>query len=64
MRAHGLPDAYDRLKSFTRGRPMDRAAMRAFIETLELPRPAKERLLRLEPGNYLGLAPQLARRAP
>ncbi len=23
MRAHGLPDAYDRLKEFTRGRPVD-----------------------------------------
>jgi adenylosuccinate lyase len=64
MRAHGLPDAYDRLKSFTRGRPVDRAAMRAFIETLDLPRAEKERLLRLEPATYLGLAPQLARRAP
>src|SRR5208283_6041400 len=31
MRAHGIPDAYDRLKSFTRGRSVDRAAMREFI---------------------------------
>src|ERR1700723_4758788 len=26
MRAHGLPDGYDRLKAFTRGRPMDEQA--------------------------------------
>jgi len=64
MRAHGLPDAYERLKSFTRGRPVDRPAMQAFIESLDLPRQAKERLLRLEPANYLGLARDLARRAP
>jgi adenylosuccinate lyase len=62
MRAHGIPDAYDRLKSFTRGRPIDKEAMRAFIASLDLPEVEKDRLLRLEPGTYLGLAPVLARR--
>jgi len=63
MRAQGLPDAYDRLKNYTRGRPVDRAAMQAFIASLDLPRAEKERLLRLEPATYLGLAAELARRA-
>jgi len=62
MRAHGLPDAYDRLKEFTRGRPMNEAAMLEFIGSLPLPPEEKERLLSLEPGSYLGLAPTLARR--
>jgi adenylosuccinate lyase len=62
MRAHGLPDAFDRLKAFTRGRPVDEQAMRAFIESLALPAEAKQRLLALEPKTYLGLAPRLARR--
>jgi adenylosuccinate lyase len=62
MRAHGVPDAYDRLKAFTRGRPMDKETMRAFIESLTLPAEAKQRLLALEPKTYLGLAPRLARR--
>jgi adenylosuccinate lyase len=62
MRAHGIPDAYDRLKRFTRGRPTDQAAMREFIGSLELPVAEKERLLQLTPGGYLGLAPELARR--
>jgi adenylosuccinate lyase len=62
MRAHGIPDAYDRLKAFTRGRPTDQAAMRDFIASLELPVAEKERLLQLTPESYLGLAPQLARR--
>ena len=62
MRAHGIPDAYDRLKTFTRGRPIDKAAMREFIATLDLPPAEKERLLRLEPKDYVGLAPALARR--
>ncbi len=62
MRAHGIPDAYDRLKSFTRGRPIDQAAMREFIASLDLPAAEKERLLRLEPATYVGLAPLLAKR--
>ena len=62
MRAHGLPDAYDRLKAATRGKPVDRASLHAFIESLDLPAPEKKRLLLLEPSTYLGLAAQLARR--
>jgi adenylosuccinate lyase len=62
MRARGIPDAYDRLKAFTRGRSTDQAAMRDFIASLELPVAEKERLLELTPGSYLGLAPELARR--
>jgi len=62
MRAHGIPDAYDRLKSYTRGRPIDREAMREFIAGSELPAAEKERLLCLEPKDYVGLAPALAKR--
>ena len=62
MRAHGIPDAYDRLKSFTRGRAVDQQAMRDFIASLDLPSAEKERLLRLEPKDYVGLAPLLAQR--
>jgi adenylosuccinate lyase len=61
MRAHGIPDAYDRLKSFTRGKPVGRAAMRDFILSLELPAAEKDRLLDLTPATYLGIAPALAR---
>jgi adenylosuccinate lyase len=62
MRAHGIPEAYERLKSFTRGRPIDKSGMREFIASLELPAAEKERLLRLEPKDYVGLAPMLAKR--
>ncbi|HEX4242168.1 MAG TPA: adenylosuccinate lyase [Steroidobacteraceae bacterium] len=64
MRAHGIADAYDRLKSFTRGRAIDRGAMREFIASLPLPKAEMERLLALEPGSYVGLAPSLARNRP
>jgi adenylosuccinate lyase len=64
MRAQGMPDAYERLKAFTRGRPVDRSAMHAFIASLDLPAAEKERLLCLTPATYLGLAATLARRNP
>jgi adenylosuccinate lyase len=64
MRAQGIPDAYERLKSVTRGRPIDRQSMREFIASLDLPTAEKERLLRLEPRDYVGLAPLLAKRKP
>jgi adenylosuccinate lyase len=65
MRAHGIPDAYDKLKAFTRGRPVDQHAMREFIASLGLPAEEKARLLELTPAGYVGLAPALAlRRIP
>jgi adenylosuccinate lyase len=62
MRVHGIPDAYERLKAFTRGRAVDERAVREFIGSLDLPPGERDRLLALEPGKYLGLAPVLARR--
>ncbi|HWW29757.1 MAG TPA: adenylosuccinate lyase [Steroidobacteraceae bacterium] len=62
MRAHGIPDAYERLKTFTRGRPVDESAMHEFIASVALPPDAKQRLLQLTPGTYVGLAPSLALR--
>ncbi len=63
MRAHGIPDAYDRLKSFTRGKPMSQGAMGDFIRSLPLPDAQMQRLLDLTPGGYLGVAAQLAQRS-
>jgi adenylosuccinate lyase len=62
MRAHGIPDAYDKLKTFTRGRPVDEQAMREFISSLGLPDEEKARLMALTPATYVGLAPRLALR--
>jgi adenylosuccinate lyase len=64
MRAHGIPDAYEQLKAYTRGRPMDETSMRAFVQSLALPAEDKARLLQLTPASYLGLAAILARRNP
>jgi adenylosuccinate lyase len=64
MRAHGVADAYDRLKALSRGRPLDQAALQSFIADLALPEAAKARLLALTPARYIGLAAELALRKP
>ena len=61
MRAHGVPDGYERLKAFTRGQPVDRERLHAFINSLDLPADVRQRLLDLTPAEYVGLAARLAR---
>jgi adenylosuccinate lyase len=62
MRRQGLEDPYERLKELTRGRAIDREAMRGFIAALELPPEVKARLEKLEPRGYVGLAAELVER--
>jgi len=61
MRRYGLPAPYEQLKALTRGQGISADSMRAFIAGLELPQDAKQRLLALTPGSYLGLAEKIAR---
>ncbi|HEY1873704.1 MAG TPA: adenylosuccinate lyase [Steroidobacteraceae bacterium] len=62
LRAAGVPDGYERLKEFTRGRMIDAAMLAAFIDGLPLPAAEKARLRGLRPEGYTGLAAELARR--
>ncbi len=61
MRRYGLPQPYEQLKALTRGQGITKESMREFIGKLELPAEAKQRLLDLTPGSYIGLAEGLAR---
>jgi adenylosuccinate lyase len=61
MRRYGLPEPYEQLKALTRGQGITRESMRSFIEGLALPADARQRLLDLTPGGYVGLAESLAR---
>ncbi|MEO7051053.1 MAG: adenylosuccinate lyase [Rhodanobacter sp.] len=61
MRRYGLPQPYEQLKALTRGHGITRQSMRDFISSLELPADARQRLLELTPGHYVGLAESLAR---
>jgi adenylosuccinate lyase len=64
MRRHGLPQPYEQLKAFTRGKPMTRELMQGFINdpALKLPADEKARLLAMTPADYVGLAATLAQR--
>ncbi|MFW2404555.1 MAG: adenylosuccinate lyase [Gammaproteobacteria bacterium] len=62
MRRHGHADAYEQLKELTRGEKISLEALVGFIEGLELPAEARQRLAELTPGTYIGLAADLARR--
>ena len=63
MRAHRIPDSYEKLKALTRGKGgIDRDGLHAFVRSLAIPEEAKARLLALTPSTYTGLASKLARR--
>jgi len=60
MRRYGIGDSYEQLKALTRGRRIDREALHAFITTLAIPEPEKERLRALQPVDYTGNATEQA----
>ena len=61
MRKVGMDRPYERLKELTRGRRVTAEIMRDFIKGLPLPKADKDRLLKMTPANYVGLAAKLAR---
>ena len=61
MRRYRIEQPYEKLKELTRGKKINQESMRAFIETLEMPRSAKDDLLALTPRTYLGNAALQAR---
>jgi len=61
LRAAGVPNGYERLKEFTRGRAIDARALADFIDLLPLPATEKTRLKALTPQSYTGIATSLAR---
>ncbi|HEV8262318.1 MAG TPA: adenylosuccinate lyase [Burkholderiales bacterium] len=63
MKRYGIEDAYEQLKALTRGKEgITRDSLHQFIRALAIPRSEKERLLKLTPASYTGLAAQLANR--
>lgn len=60
MRRYGLEQPYEKLKALTRGKQINREALRNFIDNLNLPSKVKNELLILTPATYTGLAKELA----
>ena len=62
MRRYGVENPYEQLKELTRGKGISKEGLREFIETLAIPREAKDHLLAMTPANYIGTAAQLAKK--
>ncbi|MBD3643591.1 MAG: adenylosuccinate lyase, partial [Alcanivorax sp.] len=62
MRRYGIEKPYEKLKALTRGKDgINQETLTAFINDLAIPDEAKEILLAMTPGSYIGNAPQQAR---
>jgi len=59
LRAAGRSDAYESLKSQTRGRVLDENSYRLWVESLDVAEETRTRLLGLSPESYIGLATQI-----
>lgn len=62
MRRFGIEQPYEKLKTFTRGKKIDKKLLHQFIAELALPEEVKKTLYELTPSNYLGYASDLAKR--
>jgi adenylosuccinate lyase len=60
MRRYGLPEPYEQLKRLTRGQKLGKEAIREFVQGLELPDDARQRLLVMLPSSYIGNAAEQA----
>jgi adenylosuccinate lyase len=63
MRKVGMDRPYERLKELTRGRRVNAEIMREFISALPLDKAEKDRLVKLTPAGYVGIAAKLAKLA-
>ena len=62
MRRFGVPNPYEQLKELTRGKGIEKDALRQFIARLPLPEADRQRLLDMTPASYIGKAAELAKR--
>jgi adenylosuccinate lyase len=62
MRRYGVDQPYEKLKELTRGKRIDRESLQAFVDGLEIPEEARNRLKALTPASYLGNATTQARK--
>jgi adenylosuccinate lyase len=60
MRRYGIENAYEQLKTLTRGKRITAADLRDFIDSLDLPDDVRRELHGLTPANYTGNAAPMA----
>ena len=61
LRKNGNENGYELLKELTRGKKVTLEELRDFIQKLEIDENDKERLLKLKPQDYIGLAEEISK---
>jgi adenylosuccinate lyase len=61
MRLYGVENPYEQLKALTRGKAISADILVEFIQSLEIPAAARQRLMELTPAAYTGNAAEMAR---
>lgn len=56
MRRYGVEKPYEKLKALTRGQEINQQTMKIFIDNLDIPEDARQKLLALSPSTYIGNA--------
>lgn len=59
LRAEGMPNAYEKLKELTRGKKITKEIIKSFISGLKVSLKTKDKLEKLSPKSYIGLASKL-----
>jgi len=63
MRRYGIENPYEQLKELTRGKGgINKASLHTFISGLKIPADAKQLLLEMTPGSYIGKATELSKK--
>jgi len=62
MRKHGVKNPYEKLKTLTRGKRLKRDEYEKFVRKLDIPKGARDDLLKLTPASYIGLAETIVER--
>ena len=61
MRKYHLEGGYEVMKKISRGKNIEKEDLHSIINSLDIPRAEKNRLLKLTPSTYLGLSNKLAK---
>ena len=61
MKLEGYDDAYEEIKSLTRGQNINKDSYHELIDNLQISNDSKDKLRKLTPLTYLGIASKLAK---
>ena len=56
MRKYAIENPYDKLKQLSRGKKLTQEMIHEFIYSLEIPQTEKDKLIKLTPELYIGIA--------